>query len=149
MAINIIKKTKTILTNPISSKTIYPFVIDRKVTERLVDPTDQYMDLGRLYKDIKPSSYLEGNLIFQFATLSQSKLFVKYDISLNGSNVDPIIETFQVEKNFLGNITKKFIFSDTKDNYQMTIAASAINESAVISFLPNKVNLVYLEIKEE
>lgn len=146
MPVNIIKKTKTILTNPIYSKTIYPFSIDRKIIEY---GGTEFMDVGRLFKTIKQDSYLEGDLIFQCATLN-SRLQIKYDVSLyNGIYIYPIIETFIVEKNFLGNVVKKFIFPNTNTNTEMRIAVSALNETQVPAVFANKINLVYLEIKEE
>ncbi len=147
-----IPNPKTNLIIPIVSKTVYPFVNDKKISSGL--DKSSYIVIGRLIRKLEQNKEFKANINFQCSVnsstaITTSRLKIKYEAKLKGGTVivsDDIYEGI-LEKGFNDLFTKELYFANTYDNTEILITAYAINESSIT--VPNNINLVYLEKKEE
>lgn len=157
MATNIIKRNKLILTNPISSKTIYPFVIDKKIKLGKNTTGNLFIEIGRLIRPVQQNVFYEAQITFQvlvpLSPIQQTKLNIKYIAELfkNNSSTGQIREEIvSLEAGTSGIINRIINFNNTNDADEIKISVSAINDTTFTnSNLANYINLVYLEKKEE
>lgn len=155
MATNFLRRNKTVFTNPISSKTIYPFVIDKKMFFGKNDYGENYIQLGRIIRPINQNVTFDAELVFQCLIPEQegNELFFKTRCELYLDDTSSGIFTdvnFSLISGFNGIYRQNINFIDTGSNNQIRISTSAINKYTFSnSSFANYINLIYLEKKEE
>lgn len=143
MAKTILKREKVVFTNRFASKTVFPFVIDKKISK-----SGSYINLGRITRPIQPNSQLDLSLVFEITTLNISSLKIKYEILLINEGINSEFEQ-EIEKNVSGRRQYDITIPNTYNNSEVLVTVSAVNNTAISTpGLENKINLVYLEKNE-
>ena len=151
MPIKTIRRDKPVFTNPISSKTIYPFVIDKKLSQGNLGTEEDpvYYEVGRLVRPVQPNTLFQTKIVFQCSIRNQTELLLNYIAELDGGTAtEPESGKLIFEKGFNSFITKTIYFPNTFDNNRIILSVSAVNRITISSVASNVINLVYLE-KEE
>jgi hypothetical protein len=153
MAQRYIKKQKISIVAPTVSKSVYPFISDKKISSGL-NTNNQYFFLGRLIRPVNQNSSIDANLCFQCIVNNFSdanlntKLNLKYEIQLWGGErvVDNLVGTFSLDPGFNDLRIETIHIDNTYDNIKMFVTIYGINEKKVTN--PNIISLIYLEKAE-
>lgn len=158
MATKFIKREKVIFTNPIFSKTVYPFVVNKRIRDGIDDPhittyeNTNFIDCGRLLRKVDINKNFVSSLIVQARVLMLSPMLIKYEAQLFGGTVSipkkTEIKLLPIE--YIGFETFNIDFPNTFDNVKILITLSAINLSTISSFsLANIIELAYIEKEDQ
>lgn len=143
MAKTVLKREKVIFTNRFASKTVFPFVIDKKISK-----AGSYINLGRITRPINPNTQLDLSLVFEVTTLNLSSLKIKYEVLLVNEGINSEFEQ-EIEKNVSGRRQYNITIPNTYNNSEVLVTVSAVNNTAITTTgLENRINLVYLEKNE-